>query len=97
MRPIRTMVDAALSEPDADFNAIYSNYYGRDSILPEKLLRAQLLMAFYTLQVEAVIPIPTFTERIAVGIHTNPRLTRMPCCSERARAQQRSWPVWGIC
>jgi len=49
--PIRTMVDVAPSEPDADFKAIYSDY-DRDAIPPEKLLRAQLLMAFHTLRSE---------------------------------------------
>jgi transposase len=48
LRPIRAMVNAALKELDADFNALYSDL-GRDSIAPEKLLRAQLLMAFYTI------------------------------------------------
>ena len=51
LRPIRTMVDAALKEMDQDFNALYA-VSGRDSIPPEKLLRAQLLMAFYTIRSE---------------------------------------------
>ena len=51
LRPIREMVNAALNELDADFNALYSDM-GRDSIPPEKLLRAQLLMAFYTIRSE---------------------------------------------
>ena len=51
LRPIRTMVDQALAELDADFNALYSDF-GRDSIPPEKLLRAQLLMALYTIRSE---------------------------------------------
>ena len=51
LRPIRTMVDAALKEMDQDFNALYAAS-GRDSIPPEKLLRAQLLMAFYTIRSE---------------------------------------------
>ena len=51
LRPIRTIVDQALAELDADFNALYSDF-GRDSIAPEKLLRAQLLMAFYTIRSE---------------------------------------------
>ena len=51
LRPIRTMVDQALADLDADFNAIYADY-GRDSIPPEKLLRAQLLMALYTIRSE---------------------------------------------
>ena len=51
LRPIRDMVNAALKALDADFNALYSAM-GRDSIPPEKLLRAQLLMAFYTIRSE---------------------------------------------
>jgi transposase len=51
LRPIREMVNTALKELDADFNALYSEL-GRDSIAPEKLLRAQLLMAFYTIRSE---------------------------------------------
>ena len=47
-RPIRKMVDAALKQMDPVFNALYAAS-GRDSIPPEKLLRAQLLMAFYTI------------------------------------------------
>ena len=38
LRPIREMVNKALKDLDADFNALYSDL-GRDSILPEKLLR----------------------------------------------------------
>jgi transposase len=45
------MVDRALADLDADFNALYSDF-GRDSIPPEKLLRAQLLMALYTIRSE---------------------------------------------
>ena len=41
----------ALQELDADFNAVYPDL-GRDSIPPEKLLGAQLLVAFYTIRSE---------------------------------------------
>ncbi|MGA7800865.1 MAG: IS5 family transposase, partial [Gammaproteobacteria bacterium] len=51
LRPIRAMVDTALRELDAEFNALYADS-GRGSIAPEKLLRAQLLMALYTLRSE---------------------------------------------
>ncbi len=39
LRPIRAMTDAALRELDQDFDALYAES-GRDSIPPEKLLRA---------------------------------------------------------
>jgi transposase len=51
LRPTREMVNRALRELDADSNALYAEL-GRDSIPPEKLLRAQLLMAFYTIRSE---------------------------------------------
>ncbi|MCB1875140.1 MAG: IS5 family transposase [Chromatiales bacterium] len=51
LRPIRAMVDQALRELDSQFDALYS-VYGRDSIPPEKLLRAQLVMALYTIRSE---------------------------------------------
>ena len=51
LRPIREMVNAALKEMDADFDALHSDV-GRDSIAPEKLLSAQLVMAFYTIRSE---------------------------------------------
>ncbi|MCG8026287.1 MAG: IS5 family transposase [Candidatus Thiodiazotropha endolucinida] len=51
LRPIRAMVDSALREMDADFAALYADA-GRESIPPEKLLRAQLLMALYTIRSE---------------------------------------------
>jgi len=49
LRLIREMVNRAMKGLDADFNALYSEL-GRDSFPPEKLLRAQLLMAFYTIR-----------------------------------------------
>jgi transposase len=49
LRPIRTMVDAALAELDSEFNALYS-HTGRPSIPPEQLLKALLLQAFYTVR-----------------------------------------------
>ncbi len=51
LRPIRQLVDTALLALDEDFDALYAEA-GRDSIPPEKLLRAQLLMVFYTIRSE---------------------------------------------
>jgi transposase len=51
LRPIREMVNRALRALDGDFTGLYPDM-GRDSIAPEKLLRAQLLMAFYTIRSE---------------------------------------------
>jgi transposase len=43
IRAIRAMVDEALRHLDARFSAMYSDR-GRPSIVPERLLRAQLLI-----------------------------------------------------
>ncbi len=44
LRPIRRMVDEALEALDAEFDALYADL-GRDSIPPEKRLRARSSMA----------------------------------------------------
>jgi len=51
LRAIRVMVNAALAELDAEFEAMYAPI-GRPSIPPEKLLRSSLLQAFYTIRSE---------------------------------------------
>ena len=54
LRPLRQMVDAALSELSSEFDALYSRL-GRPSIPPEKLLRALLLQALYTVRSERML------------------------------------------
>ena len=51
LRPIRRLVDAALSELWADFERLYAPI-GRPSIPPERLIRALLLQAFYSVRSE---------------------------------------------
>jgi len=51
LRAIRQLVNAALDRLSADFSAIYSDD-GRPSIAPEKLLRALLLQAFFSVRSE---------------------------------------------
>ncbi len=51
LRAIRVLVDEALAALSADFALLYSTT-GRPSIAPEKLLRALLLQAFYTIRSE---------------------------------------------
>ena len=51
LRAIRAVVDEALDVLSLDFAAMYSPI-GRPSIPPEKLLRALLLQAFYTIRSE---------------------------------------------
>ena len=51
LRAIRDIVNDALSELSGDFAALYAPL-GRPSIAPEKLLRATLLQAFYSIRSE---------------------------------------------
>ncbi len=51
LRAIRAIVDEALDVLSLDFDGMYSTI-GRPSIPPEKLLRALLLQAFYTIRSE---------------------------------------------
>jgi transposase len=52
LRVIREVVNAALSDLSADFDALYPPRLGRPSIPPERLLRAMLLQAFYGIRSE---------------------------------------------
>jgi transposase len=54
LRAVRAMVDAALSELDRRFDAMYAAS-GRPSIAPEKLLRALLLQVLYTVRSERLL------------------------------------------
>ena len=51
LRPIRRITDTALASLSDRFDAMYSEI-GRPSIPPEKLLRALLLQAFYSIRSE---------------------------------------------
>jgi transposase len=51
LRPIRDLVNAALAGLSSEFEALYATH-GRPSIAPERLLRALLLQAFYTVRSE---------------------------------------------
>lgn len=51
LRVIRGIVNAALSEMSSEFDGLYAST-GRDSIPPERLLRALLLQAFYSIRSE---------------------------------------------
>ena len=51
LRAVRLLVNTALTEMNARFNEIYAPS-GRDSIPPEKLIRALLLQVFYSIRSE---------------------------------------------
>lgn len=54
LRPIRELVDEALRELSPAFSKLYARE-GRPSIPPERLLRALLLQAFYTVRSERLL------------------------------------------
>jgi transposase len=54
LRPIRAVVDDALRALAGEFEALYS-HLGRPSIPPERLLRALLLQAFYSVRSERLL------------------------------------------
>lgn len=51
LRALRVLLDEALKELHGLFNSLYADG-GRDSIPPERLLRAQLLQVLYTIRSE---------------------------------------------
>ena len=51
LRVIREIANASLKALSADFDALYSPF-GRESIPPERLVRALLLQAFYSIRSE---------------------------------------------
>lgn len=51
LRVIREIVNGALTSLDADFSKLYETT-GRESVAPERLLRASLLQAFYSVRSE---------------------------------------------
>ena len=54
LRPVREMVDIALSELSGQFESMYADT-GRRSIPPEKLLRALLLQILYSIRSERML------------------------------------------
>jgi Transposase domain (DUF772) len=54
LRPLRAMTDEALSDLQPRFNRLYAKT-GRPSIAPEKLLRALLLQALYSVRSERML------------------------------------------
>ena len=51
LRVIRGLVNSALADLSAAFDVLYSPF-GRESIPPERLIRALLLQAFYSIHSE---------------------------------------------
>ncbi len=54
LRPIRQMTDAVFARLSSRFDRLYSDI-GRPSVAPERLLRALLLQALYTVRSERLL------------------------------------------
>ena len=99
LRLIRTIVDDALSGLSGELEALYS-HLGRPSIPPERLLRALLVQAFYSVRSERLLMEQleyNLLYRWFVGLGSTTRCgTRPPSpptatgCS-RARSRPSSW------
>ncbi len=51
LRPIKALLDKAMKNPNWLFSGIYADT-GRESIPPERLIRAQLLQVLYSIRSE---------------------------------------------
>lgn len=105
LRTIRTIVNAALADRSAEFDALHSPT-GRDSIPPERLLRALLLQAFYSIPSDASWSSGWTSTSCSVGwagsvwptrSGTPPPLPRAAAGCRRARWQRASWPPCWLC
>jgi transposase len=63
LRAIREIANAALKSLSGDFDALHSPF-GRGSIPPERLLRALLLQAFYSIRSERQLVERIDTDRL---------------------------------
>jgi transposase len=81
LRLIRDLVNDVLTTLDAEFEALYEGT-GRQSIAPERLLRASLLQAFYSVRSEqplssaSIKPAPPTLTQTLIPVHG--RLKRRP-------------------
>jgi hypothetical protein len=102
LRSIRELVDRALRELSPAFDRVYARE-GRPSIPPERLLRALLLQAFYTVRSERQLmeqldynPSATSMARSAGTIRIPRPPTPTPDCSAKPPAKRPSSATWGI-
>ena len=69
LRRVKTFVDEALREMSGLFDEMYSDV-GRPSIPPEQLIKATLLMAFYTVRSERL-----FCEQLGYNLWASASIT----------------------
>ena len=100
LRHIRAVVDEALDVLSPDFDGIYAQA-GRPSIAPEKLLRALLLQAFYSVRSERQL-MEQLDYNLGAGRSAATRRMRvsptpMPGSRGRRTGRRASWPMPGMC
>jgi len=84
LRPLRVMTDVALKELQPRFNRLYAKT-GRPSIAPEKLLRALLLQALYSVRSERMLMEQldyNLLFRWFVGLNMDDSCSRLPLLSQ---------------
>jgi transposase len=80
LRPLRTMVDAVLSELSPEFSQLYSRM-GRPSIPPEHLLRALLLQVLYSVRSERLLMGNLVSpSRTVTLLAARPSVSAATCC-----------------
>jgi transposase len=84
LRVIRRIVNDVLAELDGEFAKIYADS-GRPSIPPERLLRALLLQAFYTIRSETQLMEQLDYNCCTAGLSGSGSMSRCGCrrCSRR--------------
>ena len=65
LRPIRTIVNDVLASLDGEFEALYEGT-GQNSVARERLLRASLLQAFYSVRSERQLMVHRLQSRATV-------------------------------
>jgi transposase len=66
LRKIRQVVNDALASLDAEFEALYTDF-GRPSIAPERLIRANLIQILFSVRSERLGPVDVHLRRMTVA------------------------------
>ena len=104
LRLIRRIVNEVLAALDSEFGRLYATE-GRPSIAPERLLRALLLQAFYSIRSERQLMEQLHYNLLFAGLSVSAWMIRFGCrrCSRRTatgclkpRWRANSWPSFSL-
>jgi len=90
LRVIRRIVDEVLVALDGEFAKIYADG-GRPSIAPERLLRAPLLQAFYTIRSETQLMEQLHYNLLYAGLSGSVLTSRYGCQRSLRRTASGCW------